>query len=421
MVIESTVRAFRFAWLSVVRQPARALLGIAGVAAIGALLFDMLLLSRGLVLSFADLLDRSGFDVRVMASDAPPFTGPRLTNADALADQIRALRGVDAVLTLRVRDADLAVDPTGHQDQPPRQSDATDDDSRGRVHFIGADPRVRSMWTILQGEDLSDAGPRAMIVINQRLAKTNELQVGSRVTLRGRCDDLAGAAAAVSFTVAGIAEFPFDSATAATVAGTLEDVDRLCGETRNQSAEMFLVRSAPGLGAAGAAAEIRTAHPELYIVTNEELVERFVRVEFSYFRQISAVLAIVTLFFGFLLITVLLTVSVNQRLAEIAALRALGFSRSRVIAGVFWESLLLVGIGGALAVPLGAALSVWLDTILRSLPNLPARLHFFVFEPRALVLYVLLLVVASIAAAIYPIRIVSVLPIAGTLRREVVS
>src|SRR5689334_6501420 len=58
MVIESTVRAFRFAWLSVVRQPARALLGIAGVAAIGALLFDMLLLSRGLVLSFADLLDR---------------------------------------------------------------------------------------------------------------------------------------------------------------------------------------------------------------------------------------------------------------------------------------------------------------------------------------------------------------------------
>jgi hypothetical protein len=58
---------------------------------------------------------------------------------------------------------------------------------------------------------------------------------------------------------------------------------------------------------------------------------------------------------------------------------------------------------------------------LRSLPNLPARLHFFVFEPRALVLYAVLLVAASIAAAIYPIRIVSVLPIAGTLRREVVS
>ena len=57
------------------------------------------------------------------------------------------------------------------------------------------------------------------------------------------------------------------------------------------------------------------------------------RSEFTYFRQISAVLATVTLFFGFLLITVLLTVSVNQRLGEIAALRALGFSRWRVVAG----------------------------------------------------------------------------------------
>ena len=52
------------------------------------------------------------------------------------------------------------------------------------------------------------------------------------------------------------------------------------------------------------------------MVTNEDLVERFSRVEFSYFRQISAVLATVTLFFGFLLIGVLLTVSVNQRLGR---------------------------------------------------------------------------------------------------------
>ena len=420
MVPGSIFRALRFAWLSVVRQPARAVLGIAGVAAIGALLFDMLLLSRGLVLSFADLLDRSGFDVRVLASDAPPFTGPRLTDVAALTGQIRALPGIEAVLTLRVRDADMAADSTVQHAEPSRQPDAIGDDV-GRVHFIGADPRVRSMWTILEGQDLSDAASKGMIVVNQRLARTNELRVGSRLTLSGRCDDRGGAAPAVPFTVAGIAEFPFDSVTAATVAGTLEDVDRLCGETDNQRAEMLLVRSAPGIGPAVAAAAIRAAHPELYIVTNEELVERFVRVEFSYFRQISAVLAVVTLFFGFLLITVLLTVSVNQRLAEIAALRALGFSRERVVAGVIWESVLLVGIGGGLAVPLGAALSVWLDAILRSLPNLPARLHFFVFEPRAVVLYALLLVVASIAAAIYPIRIVAVLPIAGTLRREVVS
>ena len=56
----------------------------------------------------------------------------------------------------------------------------------------------------------------------------------------------------------------------------------------------------------------------------------------------------VTLSFALLLIAVLLTVSVNQRLGEIAALRALGFSRRRVVADVVCESALIVGIGGML-------------------------------------------------------------------------
>ncbi len=170
-----------------------------------------------------------------------------------------------------------------------------------------------------------------------------------------------------------------------------------------------------------ASAAISAAHPDLHVVTNEELVERFSRVEFAYFRQISTVLATITLFFGFLLIAVLLTVSVNQRLGEIAALRAVGLSRSRVVAGVLWESVMLVGAGAILALPLGAALSTWLDAILRALPGLPADLRFFVFEPRALVLYAAMLAIASVAAAAYPMRIVAVLPIAATLRREVVS
>ena len=37
------------AWRSLTRQPARAVLGVIGIAAVAALLWDMLLLSRGLV------------------------------------------------------------------------------------------------------------------------------------------------------------------------------------------------------------------------------------------------------------------------------------------------------------------------------------------------------------------------------------
>ena len=121
------------------------------------------------------------------------------------------------------------------------------------------------------------------------------------------------------------------------------------------------------------------------------------------------------------LVAVLLTVSVNQRLGEIAALRAIGFSRRRAAADVLCEALLLVGLGGLASVPLGLALSYWLDRILRSLPGVPLTLHFFVFEPRALWLHAALLAGVGVAAALYPVWLVSRLPIASTLRREFVS
>ena len=87
----------------------------------------------------------------------------------------------------------------------------------------------------------------------------------------------------------------------------------------------------------------------------------------------------------------LLTVSVNQRLGEIAALRALGFSRRRVVADVLCESVLIVGFGGLISLPLGAALARGLDGILKTMPGIPGEMHFFVFEPATLGLHAALL------------------------------
>ena len=112
-------------------------------------------------------------------------------------------------------------------------------------------------------------------------------------------------------------------------------------------------------------------------MTNEQVVGRVRRTGFTYFQQISAVLTTVTLGFALLLITVLLTVSVNQRLGEIAALRALGFSRARVVADVLCESVLIVGLG-VLSLPLGVALANGLDRILTGMPGIPSGMHFFV-------------------------------------------
>jgi putative ABC transport system permease protein len=399
----------RLAWLTIVRQPARAALAVLGVAAVGALLFDMLLLSHGLVLSFRDLLDRAGFDVRVLASDAPPFTGPRIPDAAAVTAAIERLPEVESVLQLRMQEAEVV------------SGGAAGDDSQ-TLEFVGASPAGGAIWTVLEGD-----GPAAVaagmpsIVVNRNVARAAGLSPGSHVSLRGRCAGGVDALPPVTFAVSGIADLPFDQPGAWTAAGSIADLVRLCGGGGTDEAEVLMVRSRPADGADAAAAAISAARPDLYVVTNEALVERFSRVEFSYFRQISAVLATVTLFFGFLLIAVLLTVSVNQRLGEIAALRALGLSRSRVTAGILMESAMLVSAGGVLAVPLGLALSIWLDRILSAMPGVPADLRFFVYEPRALALHAGLLAVAAVAAAVYPMHIVSTLPIAATLRREVVS
>src|SRR2546430_5755484 len=51
--------------LPIFRQPGRAVLGVAGIPATGALLFDMLLLSSGLGVPMRGLLGQVGYDVRV--------------------------------------------------------------------------------------------------------------------------------------------------------------------------------------------------------------------------------------------------------------------------------------------------------------------------------------------------------------------
>src|SRR5947208_997139 len=128
--------AFRFAWLSSVRQPARTALGVLGVIAVGALLFDMLLLSRGLVLSFGTLLDRVGFDIRVLATEGTPFNGPPIERATEAAKAIAALPGVDAVLPVRIRDVEIV------RPEPGESRLATGGSSRIRAQFAGAEPQA---------------------------------------------------------------------------------------------------------------------------------------------------------------------------------------------------------------------------------------------------------------------------------------
>jgi len=399
--------ALTLAWRTVRRYRAQTLLAITGVAVIGALLFDMLLLSRGLLLSFADLLDRAGYDVRIVSGSGMSLRLP-IARSDEIARAVAALPEVERVATLRMMTATL------HVNGQPRP---------GSVTLVGVSDLGAGLWTIVRGADLPcHAGDGTCpLVVGRQLAQTLGLSVGSDVRLNAEESGVASALPPVDCRVVGIGQFAFSVPGSDDVATTRDAFHRASGEATEGDADLILVASRDAAGPARAVAAIQRLRPAASVYSNDDVVEQFNRSGFAYFRQISVVLSALTMVFAFLLVATLLTVSVNQRLGEIAALRAIGIGRRRIAAMLMWESALLVGVGGVLALPLGEALALGLDHILRQMPGLPEQLHFFVFERRALVIHLGLLVATAFAAAAYPMWLTARMPIAATLRREVVD
>jgi len=395
------------AWRTTTRYRVRAMLAIVGVAVIGALLFDMLLLSRGLLDSFADLLRSAGYDVRIIGSEGLPIVRVPIAGAARLAADLRARPEIGDVVLVRIERA--TAQGAGH---PPRP-----------ITIVGTTQIGGGPYTIVKGEDLpatSSSWDRCPILVGRRLAAALGVAPGSSLRVSVRPEGIRSALPPIVCRVAGVVNFYFAATSEDAVATTMDALQEALG-TSGESADLILVASRPETGPAAAVRVIQQLRPDLRAYSNEDVLAQFNQNGFAYFRQISFVLSSLTMTFAFLLVATLLTVSVNQRLGEIAALRALGIGRARIASLLLWESALLVGAGAVLALPLGGLLALGLDRLLRQMPGLPDRLHFFVFQWRAVMMHAALFAVTAAAAAGYPVWLATRLPIAATLRREVVG
>jgi putative ABC transport system permease protein len=140
--------------------------------------------------------------------------------------------------------------------------------------------------------------------------------------------------------------------------------------------------------------------------------------QLSYFRQFSYILGGISLVVTFVLIFIITTISFHDRIGEIALLRAVGLSRRTIFVTTMLEGLLTSFAAAVFGFVLGKIIALYLDHILTSSPGLPEGVSFFVLQPGPLFKAGVTLFLTGVFAGIYPASAAVSLPVAETLREE---
>lgn len=383
------------------RHRLRTLLTLAGIAVAAAMLLDMVMLSGGIDKSFADMLLARGFQVRLTPKGTLPFdTEATLSGATSIVAALRA---------------DPAVELAGAVLGTSLYGRARD--SLVTLFGYGIQPEAQSLYQLRAGRDLVP-GDTAGILLSAPAARLLGAATGDTVTLVGRLDpQVVTAAAGRRLVVRGMVRWIYDArgqASVGTLLPVMQQLSRTGGEDR---ASLILVKTREDSAVAALTERLRTRNPQVEVYSVADLVAHF-RARLVYFRQLSYILGTMSLIVTVLLIATLLTITVNERLGEIATLRALGVSRRTVVSQVLAEGTALSVIGSALGVLLGLLTARYLDAILTGFPGLPEAFSFFVPRADTLGVAALVLLLAGSLAGLYPAWLAARAPIAATLRAE---
>jgi putative ABC transport system permease protein len=379
----------------------RTILAIAGVAVSAAMLLDMVMLASGMRASFRELLVSRGYQIRLAPKGTLPFdTEATIDDAGRLTRDLLATPGVAAVSPV-----------LGGQLHVLRA------DSNIAATLLGLHPSVQGDYELQAGRD-----PVANdeILMNADLLAALGKRIGDTVTAGAGYDpQLRQLNGAKPLRIVGRVRFLYMAASQRGAAMPLEGMQAMSAD-RTDRVSLFMVRTRPGVDVEAARHEIESSFPSVSAISIETAIAQ-VDQRLSYFRQLAAILGAVSFVVGFLLVTTIVTVSVNERIGEIAVLRAIGVTRARIVRRIATEGLVLMMIGGTIGLGLGLITARYLNSILASFPGLPAAIDFFLFEPHDAWQALGLLVVAGVLAGIYPAARAAALPIAPTLREEAIG
>jgi putative ABC transport system permease protein len=385
------------------RHPLRTALSLAGIAVAAAMLLDMVMLSGGIEKSFSEMLLSRGYQIRLTPKGTLPFdTEASLPGATGLVRAIRAEPGIVAAGAL------LGTSVYGRHG-----------DSLVTLFGYGVQPEAQAVYQVVQGSDLAPDDTSGVLLSRPAVELLGgEIGVGDTVTLVGRLDpQVAAASVGRRLVVRGLVHWLYDYRGQASVGTVLPVMQRLGRISATDPASLLLAKAADDAAVPAVAARLRERFPQLEVNSVADLVAA-ARERLVYFTQLSFILGSLSLIVAVLLIATLLTITVNERLGEIATLRAIGVSRGSIVRQVLAEGLALTLIGAMLGILLGLVTARYLDAILTSFPGLPATFSFFVPRAETLSLAAIVLLVTGSLAGLYPAWLASRAPIAATLRAE---
>jgi len=386
---------------SLIRHRARTVLAVLGVAVAAAMLLDMVMLATGMRESFRELLLSRGFEIRLAPKGTLPFdTDATIPGVGAIIATLRAnpdIREISPVLGASIHIL------TGNRDVSGSA--------------LGIDPSVQGDYELLSGRDVTT--PDA-IVVNDHLLRQLGARVGDTLSVATGYDPQTRTYSGQrKLFLTGRVKFIYGANDQSSSAVRRETLEAMGGQARDR-ASLFMVRVRKGANAEQVRDWIDKQLPNVTAISIATAIAQ-VDERLSYFRQLALILGAVSLFVGFLLVTTLVTVSVNERAGEIAVMRAIGVSRSHVVEQIVLEGVAISFAGAVLGLALGLVTARYLNAILSAFPGLPMAIDFFLFQPRAAWSALGLLIASGIGAGIYPAWRAASLPIAESLRREAIA
>lgn len=386
---------------NLLRNPGRNILYILGVSITAALLLDMILLSSGIRVTLERVLKQMGYELRISPRGTLPFeTDAQITGFEKIRSRIKPLPSVahvDALLG-----ANVSVEHSGETFSS---------------FALGLELHREILFHILHGKQ--PAAGKKEVVINKYLADAKKIRPGDTLLLRmGNQSQTIGATETEEVKVTGIAQFELDAEGQYTIACSLPMLQDLIGETSNDPVSVILVKLNDPSQADHLSAILNKEFPQLSAFTISSVISA-VDKQLSYFKQFAFILGGISLVTTFVLIFIITTISFHDRLGEVALLRAIGLSHKTIFTTVLFEGMLTSLASAVIGFVLGKIVAVYLDLILKSAPGLPEDFSFFVMEPEAVLRAFVILILTGFIAGLYPAAAAIRLPVADTLREEI--